>query len=298
MKRLMSLFIPLLLIAVIASAQDLDEPPHPFTGADGLLVMAHQGGDGIRPSSTFGAYQHAAELGADVLEIDIHSTADGVLVVIHDATVDRTSDGTGYVNELTLAELQALDFGYHWPTLQDHENPPEVDGYPYRGQGYSIATLEEILQAFPDHLYNIEIKQITPSITAPLCEMLRDYELTPQVLVASFHQEVIEEFREVCPEVVTSAVESEIRTFLLAVLRNQLDDFQTDAVAFQVPEFFGNLRVVSAEFVQAAQANGIAVHVWTVNDAEAMQRMIDYGVDGIITDYPDVLLDLLGRADS
>lgn len=268
-------------------------PDHPFFETDeGVLVIAHQGGDGLRPSNTMAAFQFAADLGVDVLEMDIHSTSDGVLVVIHDDTLDRTTDGTGRIRDYTFAELQAFDAGYHWPTLAEES---EREDRPYRGQGITIPALREIFEAFPEYRMNIEIKQREPSIAAPLCELLREYSLAERVLVASFHPQSINEFREACPEVTTSGVEPEITLYyaLNTVLLGAA--YQPTAHAFQVPRRFGDLPVLTPQFVRGAAQHNVDIHAWTINDAATMREMIDLGVDGIITDYPDVLLGLLGR---
>jgi len=266
-------------------------PNHPFFVDDDLLVIAHQGGDGLRPSNTMAAFEHAVELGVDVLEMDIHSTKDGVLVTIHDATVDRTTNGSGPVHDFTFAELQALDAAYHWPTL------PEIESgtTPYRGQGIMIPALEEIFEAFPQMRMVIEIKQQEPSIVSPFCSLLREHDLSEQVLVASFHTAVMVDFRATCPEVATSATEDEIRPFFILHTLRLGAVYQPAAHAFQVPEFAGDLHVLTANFVRAAQAHNIDVHAWTINNSEQMQRMIELGVDGIISDFPDRLLAMLGR---
>ncbi|MDX1995402.1 MAG: glycerophosphodiester phosphodiesterase [bacterium] len=297
MSRLPALLLLLTLFVLIstAAAQTEPLPDHPFFEHehDGPLVIAHQGGEGLRPSNTMIAFEHAVELGVDVLELDIHSTSDGVIVVIHDDTVDRTTDGSGRVQDFTFEELQTLDAGYEWPTLEE----VEVEGHPYRGQGITIPALEEVLQAFPDMRMVIEIKQETPSITEPFCEMLREVEMTEQVLVASFSRDVLDEFREVCPEVVTSGEEQEIFGFYFLARQGRAEEFEPLSYAFQVPERSGRIEVLVPEFLEAAQAANIDVHVWTINQAEDMERLIDLGVDGIITDFPDVLLELLGRAE-
>lgn len=282
---------------VVLAAITQPMPAHPFFRESDppVLVIAHQGGDGERPSNTMLAFQHAVEIGVDVLEMDVHSSSDGVLVVIHDDTVDRTTDGTGLVNEMTIEELQALDAGYDWPTLQENENPPQVEGNPYRGQGVQIPALEDVLAAFPEMRMVIEIKQETPSIVEPLCTMLRDYEMQDQVIVASFRPAPLYAFRETCPEVATSAVEEEIRPFYIAQLVGMSEVIPPPAHAFQVPEYSGDLHVVTQGFVNAAQAQNIKVQTWTVNYPDAMQRMIDLGVNGIITDYPSLLLEMLSE---
>ncbi|MBZ0320440.1 MAG: glycerophosphodiester phosphodiesterase [Anaerolineae bacterium] len=267
----------------------------------GPLVIAHQGGDGLRPSNTMLAFEYAVEIGVDMLEMDIHSTSDGVLVVIHDDTVDRTTDGTGKVNEMTYAEVQQLDAAYHWPTLREDEGrdfteQPEGE-YPYRGQGVTIPALEDVLTAFPDMPMTIEIKQETPSIAEPFCAMLRDHDMTDQVIVASFSATAMEDFRAACPEVATSGVTDEIRQFFFLNLGGQAQNYAvpTSLTTFQVPEYYDALQVITPEFVSNAQALGIQVQAWTINTVEQMERMVAAGVNGIMTDYPDRLLELLGR---
>ncbi|MDY7075505.1 MAG: glycerophosphodiester phosphodiesterase [Chloroflexota bacterium] len=265
-------------------------PDHPFFdfNRDGILVMAHRGGRRLWPENTLYAFEHAVELGVDVLEMDIHSTKDGVLVVIHDHTVDRTTDGAGAVQGFTLAELEELDAGHNWTA-------DEGQSFPFRGQGLAVPTLDEVFVAFPDVPMNIEIKQTQPSITAPLCQMIRERGMTERVLIASFDADTVREFRRACPEVATTSGEDEVRilfglnqVFLGAI-------YSPPAEALQVPEYSGDLHVVTERFVNTAHERNMEVHVWTVNDIDDMQRFLNLGVDGIITDYPDQLLALLGR---
>lgn len=258
------------------------------------LVIAHQGGDGERPSSTLLAYQHAVEIGVDVLEMDIHSTRDGVLVIIHDATIDRTTNGSGRVQDYTFDELQAFDAAYRWPTLDDEEGAP-IDAYPYRGMDARIPALEEVLRAFPQMLVNIEIKQRDPSIVQPLCDLLRATGMTEKALVASFDGATLRDFRAACPEVATSAAQDEVTPFVLLAQAGLTAAYQPTAHAFQVPERAQGLDVITADSVAAARALGVEIHAWTINQREQMERMIAVGVDGIITDYPSELLRLLGR---
>jgi glycerophosphoryl diester phosphodiesterase len=252
------------------------------------LVMAHQGGNGLWPDNTRYAFEQAVALGVDVLEMDIHSTADSVLVVIHDSTVDRTTDGSGAVHDFTFAQLQALDAGYRW-------TPDDGQTFPYRGQGITVPALEELFVAFPGMPMNIEIKQAEPSIAAPLCQLIRDHGRADQVLVVSFHEEATQEFRDVCPEVVTGTTQNEVIA-LFALSKPFLEGVYSSAAgAVQVPEYRSGLHVLTPRFVDAAHKRGLQVHAWTINDEADMRRLADLGVDGIITDYPDRLLQVLGR---
>lgn len=252
-------------------------------------VIAHRGGRQLRPENTLIAFRNAVELGVDALELDIHGTRDGTLVVIHDGTVDRTTNGAGAVSDLTIEEIKALDAGYNWPVREDSAD------HPYRDTGVTIPTLDEVLTAFPDTPIVIEIKQADPSIVEMFGLMLREHDRARNTIVASFHPEVMEEFRRTFPEFATSGAEPEIRRFYVLNKLFLGRSFQPVMDAFQVPERSGNLRIVTPRFVRVAQSRGIAIHVWTVNDVENMERMVSAGVDGIITDRPDRLLELLGR---
>lgn len=269
-------------------ARPADERPFFSEFKRGPLVMAHRGGKGLWPENTLYAFEQAVAMGVDVLEMDMHSTADGVLVVMHDDTVDRTTDGTGPVQSLTLEELKALDAGYDW-SLDDGAT------FPYRGQSITVPTVEEVFAAHPTMPMNIEIKQAEPSITKPFCQLIREYGMVDKVLVASFHQETMNEFRLECPEVATATGEREV-TVLFVLSKIYLDaTYSPASQAMQVPEYRSGLHVLTPRMVSAAHSRGLDVHAWTINDVEDMQRLIDLGVDGIITDYPDRLMDLLGR---
>ena len=252
------------------------------------LVMAHRGGRALWPENTLYAFERAVEMGVDVLEMDVHTTADGVPVVMHDDTVDRTTNGSGPIQSFTLEELRGLDAGHTWSS-------DDGQTFPYRGQGITVPTVEEVFAAFPDVPLNIEIKQEEPSMVASFCQLIRDHDLVDQVLVASFHEETIDEFRATCPEVATSTGTSEtVALFVLSRLFLE-STYGAPAEAAQVPEYRSGLHVLAPRFIDAAHNRNLEVHAWTINDEDDMQRMISLGVDGIITDYPDRLLELLGR---
>lgn len=265
---------------------------HPFfEDIPDVLVIAHQGGDGLWPSNTIYAFEQATEMGVDVLEMDIHLTADGVIVLSHDDTVDRLTDGSGLIKEMTFAELQELDAAYDW-SEDDQGNE-----FPFRGQGIQIPSLHQVLMAFPEMPMNIEIKQAEPSMVVEVCDLIRAHGKQEDVLIASFHPETMRDFRQTCPEVATSATEEEIRPYYV-LNRLFLDGaYRPPAEAFQVPEYSGDLHVVTHRFVQGTRKHNVDVHVWTVDETADMQRLLDLGVDGIITDRPDRLLELLGRAE-
>ena len=265
--------------------------PHAFyNDLEAPVIIAHQGGDGLWPSNTLFAFERARELGVDVLEMDIHASRDDVLVVIHDDTVDRTTDGRGAVAELSLEELRTLDAGYHWS--------PGGNGasFPYRGQGLLIPTLEEVLLRFNDMPLVIEIKPDSAAVAVALCERLREAGKAESALVGSFHGRALAAFRAACPDVATSASPGEVQAFFVLNMLLLGAIWQPSMEALQVPEFQDGLRVVTRRFVAGARRKNVDVQVWTVNEADAMRRLLEFGAGGIISDRPDRLLLLLGRS--
>jgi glycerophosphoryl diester phosphodiesterase len=258
----------------------------PTPSRAGVLVIAHRGGMGLWPPNTLYAFDHALDLGADVLEMDVHSTADGRLAVRHNPTVDETTDGSGLIQEFTLQELKKLDAGYTWT----------ADGgksYPYRGQGIQIPTFEEVLTAFPGAYLNIDIKPEDPAVIEPFCRLLEKYGRLDQVTVGSFHNRQIRAFRARCPQVPTAASVAESQIFYILNLFRLAAVYRPKAQAFQAMEYYRRLHVVNKGFIKTAHKTGLQVHVWTVNSRKDMQRLIDWGVDGLISDYPDRLIELL-----
>lgn len=252
----------------------------------GPMVIAHQGGDGIRPSNTMLAFQHAADLGVDVLEMDVHRTRDGALVLMHDATVDRTTDGSGALADLTLAEVKALDAAYHWP-YQGEERP-------YRGRGVHVPTLAEVVSRFPALRYNVEIKPDSADVGRAVCAELERLDAARRVLVASFHQATLSGFRESCPGVPTSAHGDEAWWFYLRYRLGFSWLAEPPAQALQIPRRSGDYDLTDPAFVREA-SSVMHVDYWTVDDPAEMRELIDRGAGGIITDRPDLLLEVLGR---
>lgn len=264
---------------------------HPFFG-QGLvrpLVIAHRGGAGLWPENTLYAFERAAAMGVDVLETDMHSTGDGALVLIHDPTVDRTTNGSGPVNHLTLNQLKALDAGYYW----------SEDGgrsFPFRGRGITVPTVEEVFSAFPEMRINIDIKQVRPSVADQLCRLILDFGMLERVMVASFNSSILREVRKLYPQVATSAGKSEVRLFYaLSLLSPRAAFLPAGCYALQVPIARKGLRLITKRFLTSARLRNLQVHAWTVNSGPQMEWLLRLGVEGIVTDYPDRLLALLGR---
>lgn len=265
--------------------------PHPYLQRlpEAPLVLAHQGGAGLWPPNTREAFEGAVALGADVLEIDVQRTRDGRLVVRHDDTVDRTTDGRGAIAGLTWPEIEALDAGHGW-------TPGGTGAFPYRDQGVGVPTLDAVVEAFPDVPLNVELKPDSPDVARQVCTTLEEAGRTRSVMVASFHGSALRAFRRACPEVATSATPNEALAFVLLSKARLAGPYRPPFDALQVPEAQGGLRVVTPSLLRAAAAKAVQVHVWTVNERAALERLVALGVDGLITDRPDRALEAAGRA--
>ena len=255
------------------------------------LVIAHQGGDGVWPGDTMFAFEKAVKIGADVLEMDAHITKDGQIVLMHDEKVDRTTDGTGLIEDLTLDQLKQLDAAYKWSN--DGGNT-----FPYRGQGIQVPTLDELFQKFPQMRYVIEIKLTQNPIDKPLCELIRKYNMQDKVVVASFHDGAMQNFRAACPEVATSASRGEVTKFVLLgkIFLSGLVTPQYESIQPPYdPAESKNIPIMTRRFIREAHAKNLAVEPWTVDDPELMKQYIEWGVDGIMTDRPDLMVEVLGE---
>lgn len=275
------------------------------------LCIAHQGGELEAPSSTLYAMRRAVALGADALELDVHATADGHLVVLHDPTVDRTTDGTGAVARQTLADLQRLDAA-HW-FIPDagvvHDRPAE--DYPLRGVAggtvapppgttaadFTIPALTDVFAAFPTTLINLDIKATTPEVApyeALLADCIAEHDRMDITMVASFHDRALAAYRAHAPTAWTSAGPDEVLAFWEAMAAGHPDQVAGDYAALQVPRTYGDVEVVTADFVTAAHRGGVAVHVWTIDDEPTMRDLLALPVDGVVTNRPTLLREVLG----
>ncbi|ADU51517.1 glycerophosphoryl diester phosphodiesterase [Thermaerobacter marianensis DSM 12885] len=285
------------LLAAVVAGTVLAQPPVPRAAYGPMagssadrpqpLVIAHRGGD-LRPENTLESFRHAASLGADWVEMDVHRIADGSLVILHDETVDRTTNGTGDVHSMTLAEVKALDAGYWW-------TPDQGRTYPYRGRGITIPTLQEVLEALPEQPLLIELKDDDLQLAADVARVLREYGATGRVMVASFHDRTLQYFRTLAPEVPTSLASGEALRFVVLQRLGLTPYHRPPGIALQVPEYHGTLKVFSSGLVRLAHDRGVEVHAWTVNDPRKMEQIFLAGVDGIVTDRPDWALQVRAR---
>jgi glycerophosphoryl diester phosphodiesterase len=259
---------------------DTDEPPGNLLLSDQQLNIAHRGGGRLRPEATLPAFEHALSVGADVIEFDVHASSDGVVVVIHDDTVDRTTDGSGAVSGMSFAELRMLDAGYEF-------TPDDGQTFPYRGMGIQIPTLDEVLEAFPDQYYLIEIKQYEPSIVPEVLAILEAHSVLDRVIIASFQQTTIDAVRAANPELFTAMTLQEMVEFYGA---SEQPGYRPPALFVQAP-----WDIVDQPLVDFAHSIGLKVQPWTVNGESQMHDLLALGVDGIMTDDPELLEAALGE---
>lgn len=257
-------------------------PGHRYLAGAPLLI-AHRGGSLLAPENTLHAFRRALHWWrADLLEIDVQPTRDGECVVIHDPTVDRTTDGTGRVADHTLAELRALDAGYRF-------TPDGGRTFPYRGRGVALSTLREVLEALPAARVNVEIKD--GRAQAAVQRAIDATGATHRVLIAAGDRRNRSSFRDYAGP--TSAGAQELYAFLAHHLSRTTRFYRPPVDAFQMPEKAGGRQVLSPRWIREAHARNVAIHVWTVDGEADMRRLLSWGVDGVISDRPDRLARVL-----
>jgi len=255
----------------------------PYLAGPRPLALAHRGAAALWPENTLLAFQGAIELGCTHIETDLHRTRDGALVTLHDPTLDRTTDARGPVLQYTLAELQRVDAAHNFT----------LDGgltFPHRGRGVVVPSLESLLALDPQVRVNLEIKSPDPTTVRAVWAFIDHHRVYDRVLVASEHSHIGAQFRALSRgRVATSAGASEVFSFWLAA-RLRLPHPRPAYDAFQVPVRQGPLTVITPRFLEAAHRHHLHVHAWTIDDPQEQRRLIDLGVDGIVTDRPDRLL--------
>ncbi len=255
----------------------------PFYKEKGVANIAHRNGHALMPANTVEAGLNALQVGADILEIDIHLTADKRLVVRHDEVIDTTTDGIGRISEMTFSEIEKYNAKFH-----------EVE-YPHKLSplGIKIPALTALFQRIPSARYLIEIKPQDNLASERLCAVVREYKLTEQVLVGSFHTSVLEHFRRICPEVPTSHGQSEVRLFYVLIKLGLGHLYDPPGYSMQLPISYQGFEIVTPRLLKVAHSLNLKVEIWTINDIETSKKLITLGVDGIITDRPDLIDDLL-----
>jgi glycerophosphoryl diester phosphodiesterase len=262
----------------------LAAPGHPVFDSWRPLVFAHRGGAALRPENTMVAFDHGVALGADGLELDVHLARDGELVVIHDATLDRTTDARGPVARLTSSELERVDAGSRFRD--------EGGRHPYRGAGHGVPRLRDVLARHPCVPIIVELKGRDTRLPAAAVALVREQKSLGRVCFGGASDHVVRAARASGRDVVTSAAKEEVRWALYRSWVG-LDPSGPGYQGFQVPESAGLIRVVSPAFVRRMRRLGLPVQVWTVNRDADMRRLLGWGVQALITDRPDVAVPIV-----
>ena len=245
------------------------------------IAIAHRGSRVLWPENTIEAFSEAVAIGYRHLETDLRITADGVLVCIHDHTVDRTTDGTGPVSGFDYQTLSSLDAGFRHAGAM---------GHPFRGQGIKVPTLEEVFLTFSEASFVVDLK--TDDLVQPLTELIDRLDLHDRLIVGSFSDARLAEFRAASGNrVATSTGATTSRAWLFASRMGR--GVTGEARALQLPRSTRGVRVIDRRLIDAAHSRGLQVHVWTVNNPVEMAELLDLGVDGLITDRPDLLKEVL-----
>ena len=256
------------------------------------MNFAHRGASAWAPENTLEAFGLAATSGARGLETDVHMTLDGRVVAIHDDTVDRTTNGTGFVREMTLAELKGLDAGYRF-------TPDGGATYPYRGRGVRVPEIGEVFREFPDLAVNIEIKEDQPGVEEALLRVIEEEGAQGRALVVSGKARPVARFRKLAGGRIRSGASAREMVAFYYLNRLRLESlFRPPFDALQVPAEYRGTPVVTPRFLEAAHGLGVRVDVWTIDDPGEMRRLLDLGADTIMTNRPEVLEEVLrDRAD-
>lgn len=248
------------------------------------IIYAHRGGAALRPENTIAAFDHGIACGAEGLEFDVHLSKDGIVVIHHDDTLERTTSGRGRVIDFTADELRRVDAGCHFTT---------GDGrFPFRGQELGIPRLHEVLRRYPSARLIIELKVGGSALAKRVVEDVRAADAVDRVAIGSFYPEALQAVRQYEPVIATGAAKEETRW---ALYRSWLGIGlgETPYQEFQVPEWSGLTPIVTRRFVEAAHRAGVPVKVWTVNGEADMRRLLSKGVDALITDRPDLARSVL-----
>ena len=252
--------------------------------------FAHRGASARAPENTIEAFRLAAQSGARGLETDVHMTLDGRVVAIHDDSVDRTTDGTGLVREMTLAELKGLDAGYGF-------TPDGGATYPYRGKGVRVPEIGEVFREFPGLAVNIEIKEDQPGVEEALLGIIEEEGAEGRALVVSGRAWPVRRFRKLSGGRVRTGASAREMVIFYYLSRLRLEGFLRPPYdALQVPVEYRGTPVVTPRFLKAAHGRGVRVDVWTIDDAGEMRRLLDLGADAIMTNQPEVLGAVLGES--
>jgi glycerophosphoryl diester phosphodiesterase len=256
---------------------------HPFLDVPHPTVIGHRGSAVDCPENTLSSFERALAVGAHILESDVHATRDGVAVLSHDASLERMTGAAQQVDELDLAAVQALDAGYGFAGGECN--------FPFRNQGVSVPSVRDAFEAFPAARFNLEIKSAQPGLVASVVALVAEFERADRTLLAAGEDAVMAEIRRVTA---TTGVRPAIGASLadvVAFVESAVSgaDPGSDSMALQIPTEFAGQPLITERLVEHAHEHAVAVHAWTINDEAEMRRLLDLGVDGIVTDDPGAM---------
>jgi glycerophosphoryl diester phosphodiesterase len=257
---------------------------HPYFDLPTPIVVGHRGASGELPENTLPAFERALSQGAVMLETDVHLSRDGEVVLSHDPRVDRTTGGSGAIEEYTLAELKRLDAGHRF-------SPDGGASFPQRGKGIQIPTLREALEAFPGIRFNIEIKQNSPALIEATVGVVAEAARAETTLLAAAEDDTMSALRARLAETglrpAMGAAVGDVVGFARAAAAGEAPP--PEPMALQIPPTFAGNPLVTAELVEFAHRHDVQIHVWTINEADEMRRLLDLGVDAVMSDFPALL---------
>ncbi len=254
---------------------------HPYFAVATPTVIGHRGAAGEAPENTLPSFARALADGAAILESDVHLTRDEIPVLLHDDTLERTTDGGGRVEALSLAELQALDAGHHF-------SPDGGRTLPFRGRGIRVPTLAQALAAFPAARFNLELKDGGAELVRSALDVIARAGSAERTLLTAGDDVLMALLREQVARsgasVALGASAREVGDFLRSALAHAPPP--PGPMALQVPPDFVGRPLVTRDFVAHAHAHGLVVHVWTIDEPDEMRALLALGIDGIVTDFP------------
>ena len=257
------------------------QPRHPYFDVPVPTVIGHRGAAGSAPENTLESFALGLEFGAHILESDVHQTRDGVPVLAHDASLSRMTGHDGDIRDLDLHELQQLDASFGFA---------EAGTAPTR-----IPTLDEAFERFPEARFNLEIKADEPGLVERALAAIAEHERADRTLLAAEKDPIMERIRSetkrsgIAPA--TGASVGDVLAFVRAAVANE--EPESEAMALQIPVEFGGNPLITEELLAHAHARGVFVHAWTINEPDEMSRLLDLGVDGLISDHPERVRDLI-----
>ena len=251
------------------------------------LHISHRGGAALAPENTLVAFRLATDrFDTDMIEMDVRATSDGELVVVHDATLDRTTDVVGGVADFAWQELSTVDAGFQFTSNGGR-------AFPFRGKGVRIPRLEEVLRAFPRTLFNIEVKDDIPSIEDGFADVVRNTGALARVCVGSENDAVSKRLLRTLPDACHFYPRNAVTNLLIGLKAGETPRDDDPYTVLDIPLYYGGARLVDTQLLFRAAQFGRWVNVWTVNDRSEMERLVEEQVGGIITDRPDLLREVL-----